>query len=146
MLLSVSFCVSCAAFRGQLPEQRLRYFLAMPQEGGDVFAQGELDGVDYRTLLRGAVAKDAAALSGIFRYTAHGKLMGEGAETNGEILYQLLHTWGDASYARILRAESREVRTAVIAELDYEWLYPGWRSHEFPITYRLAEHHAGYRR
>jgi len=28
----------------------------------------------------------------------------------------------------------------VVAELDYGWGYPDWKSHEFPITYQLAKH------
>src|SRR6266699_2579231 len=107
-------------------EERLRFWLQQPDSRGGVFAQGKLDGVDYRKLLRGAVAYDRASLAGLFRYTANGKLMGEGAKTNCEILHDLLEHWGDATFAVTLSRQPMRVRTAVIADLDYSWAYPGW--------------------
>ena len=121
-------------------EERLRCWLHQPDSRGGVFSQGKLDGVDYRKLLRGAVAYDRASLAGLFRYTANGKLMGEGAETNCEILHDLLEHWGDATFAVTLSRQPMRVRTAVIADLDYSWAYPGWKPTEFPRTYRLAAH------
>jgi hypothetical protein len=59
-------------------EARLKYWLQQPDQRGGVFSQGKLDGVDYRKLLRGAVAYDRDSLVGLFRYTTDGKLMGEG--------------------------------------------------------------------
>ncbi|MGI8570292.1 MAG: hypothetical protein ACR2KT_15200 [Methylocella sp.] len=126
--------------RERTAEEDLRYYLSALVSPGDVFSQGKLDGVDYRKLLRGAVAYDRHSLAGIFHYTANGRLTGEGAETNSILLHALLHHWGDARFAAVLRTESARVRKAVIAELDYGWGYPGWKSHEFPMTYRLAEH------
>jgi hypothetical protein len=126
--------------RERTAEEDLRYYLNAPVSGGDVFSQGKLDGIDYRKLLRGTVAYDRPSLAGIFRYTANGRLMGEGAETNSIILHAVLHHWGDARFAAVLRVESTRVRKAVVAELDYGWGYPGWKSHEFPITYQLAKH------
>ena len=120
--------------------ETLRYYLAQPTSRGDVFSQGKLDGVDYRRLLRGAVAYDRASLVGIFQCTADGQLMGEGAETNCEILHALLERWGDSRFATVLSPQPPRVRKAVIAALDYSWTYPGWRSTEFPKTYRLAPH------
>ena len=121
-------------------EERLRYWLQQPDSRGGVFSQGRLDGVDYRKLLRGAVAYDRASLVGIFRYTANGQLMGEGAETNCEILHALLEHWGDSCFAAVLSRQSKRVRRIVIAEIDYSWRYPGWQPTEFPKTYRLATH------
>jgi len=121
-------------------EATLKYWLRQPDERGGVFSQGKFDGVDYRKLLRGAVAFDRHSLVGLFRYTAYGKLMGEGAETNSEILHDLLEHWGDAAFAAVLSRQPGRVRTAVIAELDYSWTHPGWKPTEFPRTYRLAEH------
>src|SRR4051794_7743044 len=77
-------------------EERLQWWLQQPDSRGGVYAQGKLDSVDYRKLLRGAVAYDRAALSRLFRYTADGDLMGEGADTNCEIMHGLLEHWGDA--------------------------------------------------
>ena len=94
----------------------------------------------YRTLLRGAISRNATSLTGIFRYTANGGLAGEGADTNCEILLHLLHTWGDTAYARVLATEPPKVRAAVITAIDYSWGYPGWPSKDFPATYRLAKH------
>ena len=121
-------------------EERLRYWLRQPDSRGGVFSQGKLDGVDYRKLLRGAVAYDRASLAGLFRYTVDGQLMGEGAETNCEILHALLEHWGDSRFAAILSLEPKGVRKMVIAEIDYTWKHPGWRPTEFPKTYRLATH------
>ena len=140
LALLFSASVACAIASERTAEQQLRNYLASKSEPGSVFAQGTLDGVDYRKLLRGAVDKDSASLAGIFRYTANGKLMGEGAESNCAILHQLLRLWGDAAYARVLAAESPKVRSAVIAALDYTWSHPGWQANEFPVTYRLAKH------
>jgi hypothetical protein len=121
-------------------EERLRYWLQQPDSRGGVFSQGKLDGVDYRKLLRGAVAYDRASLAGLFRYTADGQLMGEGAETNCEILHALLEHWGDSRFASVLTLEPKRVGRIVIAEIDYSWRYPGWKPTEFPKTYRLATH------
>lgn len=122
------------------PEHQLRDYLAAKTERGDVFAQGKIDGVDYRNLLRGALAKDAKSLKGIFSYTANGQLMGEGAESNCDILRQLLLFWGDTAYARVLATEPPNVRCAVISAIDYAWPYPGWPPQKFPITYGLSKH------
>jgi hypothetical protein len=127
-------------------EQQLNSYLASKPEPGSVFAQGALDGVNYRKLLRGAVAKDAGALAGIFRYTANGKMMGGGAESNCDILHQLLRLWSDPAYARVLAAEPPRVRAAVIRALDYAWPDPGWKPNQFPATYRLANHDTNYRK
>ena len=126
--------------REPTPEETLHHYLSMPLRRGDIFSQGKLDGIDYRKLLRGAVAYDSASLVEIFRYTANGRLMGAGAEDNSAILNALLHYWGDSRFAAVLRKQPVRVRLAVVAELDYSWSYPGWKSHEFPRTYRLAKH------
>ena len=101
-------------------------------------AMMQADGVDYRKLLRGAVAYDRASLRALFRYTANGKLMGEGADTNCEILHHLLEIWGDSRFAAVLSQEPARVRVAVIAAVDYD--YPHWRPTAYPKTYRLATH------
>jgi hypothetical protein len=140
LLALILLPLTCVHADRREAEERLRYWLQQPEERGGVFAQGKLDGVDYRKLLRGAVAYDRASLVGIFRYTANGKLMGEGAETNCEILHALLEHWGDSRFAAVLSRESKRVRKIVIAEIDYSWNYPGWKPTEFPKTYRLATH------
>jgi hypothetical protein len=128
---------SCTAGPTSSPKRRLRYYLAEKTEGGDIFSQAALSGVDYRQLLRGATAKDPASLAAIFRFCG---VMGEGAESHSEILYQLLRLWGDADYALVLSKQSPEVRSSVIANLDNQWGYSGWPPTEFPITYRLGKH------
>ena|ERR1700680_1054379 len=137
-LVFLPLAFTCAGKREA--EAKLRYWLQQPDSRGGVFFQGKLDGVDYRKLLRGAVAYDRSSLVGIFRYTANGQLMGEGAETNCEILHALLEHWGDLRFAAALSRESKRVRKIVIAEIDYTWKYPGWQPTEFPRTYRLAPH------
>jgi hypothetical protein len=136
----IALAATNALARERTSEETLHYYLKRPASRGDVFSQGKLDGVDYRKLLRGAVAYDRRSLIGIFRYTANGRLMGEGAEDNCSILHALLEHWGDSRFASVLKAQPLRVREAVIAMLDYSWRYPGWRSHEFPITFQLAKH------
>lgn len=138
LLILAILSASCGT-PSQRSKRRLQYYLAMPSERGSVFAQGTLDGVNYRRLLRGAIAKDPASLRGLFRYTAHGQIMGEGATDNDEILWHLLHTWGDAAFARVLAAEPLEVRTAVVSAINDAWPHPGWQPAEFPATYRLGK-------
>jgi hypothetical protein len=141
IVLSLALLTVTLAYAGKREsEDRLRWWLQQPESRGGVFAQGRLDGVDYRKLLRGAVAYDRDSLVGLFRYTTNGKLMGEGAETNCEILHLLLEHWGDSRFASVLAAQPRRVRKQVIAEISYAWTYPGWQPTEFPKTYQLAPH------
>jgi hypothetical protein len=120
--------------------ERLYWWLQQPGSHGGVFAQGRLDGVDYRKLLRGAVAYDRQSLTSIFGYTMNGQLMGDGADTNCEILHLLLEYWGDSRFASVLARQPRRARRRIIAEIEYDWTYPGWKPTEFPKTYRLAPH------
>lgn len=141
VVLAIALLPLAFAYAGKRAAgDRLRWWLRQPESRGDVFTQGRLDGIDYRKLLRGAVAYDRASLIGIFRYTTDGQLMGEGAETNCEILKLLLEHWGDSRFASVLAAQSQRVRRQVIAEITYAWDYPGWQPTEFPKTYRLAPH------
>src|SRR5437667_1431746 len=91
----ITFVAAHAFGRERTFEETLNYFLTVAAHRGDVFSQGKLDGVNYRKLLRGAVAYDSASLVGIFRYTATRQLIGEGAEDNCSILHALLEHWGD---------------------------------------------------
>src|SRR3954452_5487780 len=109
LALVLSACTSSRA-RERTGEEDLRYYLEAPVSGGDVFTQGKLDGVDYRKLLRGAIAYDSVSLAGIFRYTANGRLMGEGAETNCSILHDLLEHCGDSRFPAVLSREPKRVR------------------------------------
>lgn len=130
--------------RQRMIARRSKYLVATCRQSpgaGDVFSQGRLDGLDYRKLLRGAIARDASSLDGLFRYTANGKLMGEGYEDHSIILWQLLQFWGDKAYARVLAVEPSKVRASVVAALDNGCRYPGgWQPKDFPVTYRLAKH------
>lgn len=145
LLVLVLAVVSTAIAGERTAELQLKEYLTDESYTGSVFAQGKLDGIDYRKLLRGAIRRDSASLAGIFRYTANGKLMGEGAESNCDILRQLLRFWGDRAFARVLAAESLKVRIAVIAAIDYAWPHPGWQPTDFPLTFRLARHDTRYR-
>jgi hypothetical protein len=138
LLLFALFAVSCATPEND-PGRQLRYYLNMPAEPGDFFTQGTLDGVNYRRLLRGAMAKDSQSLRGLFRYTATGQLWGEGGESNDDVLLQLLKLWGDAPYARVVAGESPNVRTSVVAALDNTW-DRSWLAMKFPVTYHVAPH------
>jgi hypothetical protein len=118
--------------------ERLKYWLTTK----DIFDQAKLDGVDYRKLLRAAVAMDAKSLSAIFQYTANGpNLMGAGADDNCDILHQLLIWWGDRKFAHVLSGESLKVRSAVVNAIEYAWGFPGWKPNQFPETYQLGIHY-----
>src|SRR5437763_16521415 len=91
--LLVIVCASAYA-RERSADEDLRYYLKAPAGGGDVFTQGKLDGIDYRKLLRGAVAYDRPSLVGLFPSTAPRHLLGEGEETNRTLLLDLLEHGG----------------------------------------------------
>jgi hypothetical protein len=140
-VLALVFLPLAFAYAGKRDaEDRLRWWLQQPQSVGGVFSQGKLDGVNYRKLLRGAVAYDRESLAAIFRYTVNGQLMGEGADTNCEILHLLLQYWGDSRFASVLAPQSQPARKKIIAGIEYDWGYPGWNPTEFPKTYKLAPH------
>lgn len=131
----------CEAAEGMASaHKQLQEYLNTPSEPGDVFTQAKLDQVEYRILLAGAISRQADSLAALFRYTANGNLMGEGAETNCDILRQLLILWGDRQYAEVLRKQPLKIRIAVISALDYAWPHPGWEASNYPETYQLAPH------
>ena len=138
-LIAASLAASCLHGQDRDPGQRLQEYLAYPDSRGSVFAQGTMDGVDYRKLLRGAIHKDRTSLVRLFQYTAHGQLMGEGYDSNADILRQLLRLWGDGAYSKVLAAQAPDVRSSVIGSLDYVWP-GGWQSTSYPKTFKLAEH------
>ena len=123
----------------QASSDTLHYFLNLKEERGNIFYQAKLDNVDYRVLLKGAIAKDEKSLNALFRYTAEGNLMGEGAETHGAILQALLYVYGDKTYAKVLSRLSHSIRNQAIAYLDERFgLECYWK--QFPRTYALASH------
>lgn len=139
-LLFSIFATSGEAARTRSVEQQLREDLAGKEAPGSLFYQARLDRVDYRKLLRGAIAKDDDALARLFRYTSTGNLMGEGAEEHCGILRKLLLFRGDREFARVLAKEPPKVRDVVVSWIGYAWPHPGWRPNEFPRTYRLGKH------
>src|SRR5207247_8597428 len=58
----------------QDPQETLHYFLNLSEQRGNIFYQAKLDGVDYRALLKGAMAKDEKSLTALFKYTVKGSL------------------------------------------------------------------------
>lgn len=113
--------------------------LNMKEERGNVLAQGRLDGVDYRKLLREASSKHTQSLVKLFEYTGNRSLMGEGAIENGEILKALLLYLGDDFYSTALKMSSAEAKRQVISVLDEEFGFHGY-SKRCPKTYALASH------
>jgi len=99
-----------------------------------------LHDTSYTRSLDRALAKDAAGLRHLFRFTTTEAFVGAGAESHCAILRDLLRYLGDRFFARVLHSESAEVRAAVIHALDYAWSYPGWQPSRFPATYRIAKH------
>jgi hypothetical protein len=121
------------------PEETLHYFANLSEERGNVFYQAKLDGVDYRALLTGALAKDEKSLMALFKYTVKGNLMGEGADTHEAILQALLYYYGDREYSKVLGHLSQSIRRQVIANLDERFGLESY-SKRFPRTYALAPH------
>jgi len=123
----------------QDPQETLHYFLNLSEQRGNIFYQAKLDGVDYRALLKGAMAKDEKSLTALFKYTVKGSLMGEGADTHGAILQALLYYYGDKMYSKVLGRLDQLVRREVIAYLDERFGLESY-SKRFPRTYALAPH------
>jgi hypothetical protein len=140
VVVAILVFVTGAGAAEEDPLERLQYILRHMDGRGDVIYQGNLDGFDYRSHLRRAIAKNPGALAALFDYTENGQLIGVGAEQHCEVLYNLLHLWGDGSFARVLRERSQHVRQRVVRWIDSQFLYPGWPPHQFPKTYRLGPH------
>ena len=98
---------------------------------------GKRIGVDYRGALESAIRGESAGLAELFRYTVVGSLDGEAGESHAAILFGLLQRWGDRRYARVLRAQKRAVRKAVVDDLP---LTAGGEL-KFPLTSALAHDH-----
>lgn len=133
-------CVCNAAESRSTARQKLLEYLDEPAERGSVFSQAALDHVDYRNILRGAITQNEASISCLFRYTASGRLMGEGADTNCDIIRQILILLGDKSFAKALKRETAKTQKSVISELKWTWAYPGLQASNYPLTFKLASH------
>ncbi len=55
---------------------------------------------------------------------------------NYATLFGLLQRWGDRPFSRVLRAQKRPVRKAVMGEIT---TFPGWKPAEFPLTNALVK-------
>jgi hypothetical protein len=103
---------------------------------GPCIDAGKHAGIDYAHSLDRAIAKDPAGLSALFRFTDSGWFDGAAAEGHSAILVGLLQRWGDRPFSRVLRAQKRSVRKAVMDEIT---TFPGWKPAEFPLTNALAK-------
>lgn len=138
LLFLLAFSAPLVRAQEETPKQRLASFLAAGSEADALFAQASKDGVDYRKLLVGARNKEGPALSGIFQYAGSGKIKSEGAEVNGEILYQLLRLWGDQSYAFVLRGEPPRAQAAVLESIRFVWPEDESPAARYPQTFGLT--------
>ena len=107
---------------------------------GDCVAAGKHAGIDYGHSLDRAIAEDPAGLAALFRFTDTAWFDGRAAEGHSAILLGLLQRWGDRPFSRVLRAQKRQVRKAVIDAIAYPFPYPTWKPTEFPLTYASAQH------
>jgi hypothetical protein len=98
---------------------------------------GKHAGIDYAHSLDRAIAADSAGLATLFRFTDSGWCDGAAAEGHAAILFGLLQRWGDRSFARVLRAQKRQVRKSVCGEIAS---FPGWKPTTFPLTNALTPH------
>jgi hypothetical protein len=79
--------------------------------------QTTLAGIGYSQAYEKAQRKDAEGLSLVLAATIHTD--GVGSDTQGQILWNLLQSWGDSAFASILQQQQPLVRTAVRCSLDY---------------------------
>ena len=109
---------------------QLRYWAA-----GECVAARRQAGIDYAHSLDRAIAEDPAGLATLFRFTDTGWFDGAAAECHCAILFGLLQRWGDRPFSRVLRAQKRQIRKAVIDSIT------GFgKPTEFPFTYASAPH------
>jgi hypothetical protein len=106
---------------------------------GECVAAGKHAGIDYARSLDRAIAGDPAGLAALFRFTDTGWFDGAAAEGHCVILLGLLQRWGDRPFSRVLRAQKRQVRKAVIDAIA-DLFNPTWKPTEFPLTYASAPH------
>jgi hypothetical protein len=104
---------------------------------GPCVTEGKHAGINYAHSLDRAIAGDPAGLAALFRFTDTGWFDGAAAEGHCAILFGLLQRLGDRPFSRVLRAQKREVRKAVIEAIVP---FPGWKPAEFPLTNALAPH------
>ena len=97
--------------------------------------RGQVDGVNYDSLLDRSMQRDSGALSQLFELKG---LDGAGADGHSQVLWALLWHWGDRRFAAILRHEPDSVRTKVTCDLDYaaDANYSG----KFPQTFAVTHH------
>jgi len=102
---------------------------------GECADAGKHAGIDYARSLDRAIAKDPAGLATLFRFTDSGWFDGAAAEGHCAILFGLLQRWGDRPFSRVLLAQKRQVRKAVIDAIT------GFgKPTEFPLFYASAPH------
>lgn len=106
---------------------------------GPCVTAGKHAGIDYAHSLDRAIAQDPAGLAALFRFTDTGWFDGAAAEGHCAILLGLLQRWGDRPFSRVLRAQKRQVRKAVVDAIA-SFSYPTWKPAEFPLTNGSAPH------
>ena len=106
---------------------------------GPCVTAGKHAGIDYAHSLDRAIARDPAGLAALFRFTDTGWFDGAAAEGHCVILFGLLQRWGDRPFSRVLRAQKRPVRKAVVDAIS-SFSYPTWKPAEFPLTNASAPH------
>ena len=114
---------------------KLRYW-ASP----DCINAGKYVGIDYARALERAINKEPAGLTQLFRFTVTAGYDGGAGEAHSAILLGLLQRWGDRRFAHELRAQSSQVRGAVIDAINYVLPNPGLKHSPFQETNSLAPH------
>ena len=99
-------------------------------------SSGKQVGIDYRGAIERAIRREPAGLAELFRYTVIGGMDGAAGEAHSAVLFGLLQRWGDKPFARVLRAQKRDTRKAVIDTIAM----PAGRWRKFPLTYASAPH------
>ncbi|HEV7403383.1 MAG TPA: hypothetical protein VGO11_10665 [Chthoniobacteraceae bacterium] len=120
------------------PRETLERFLREPAQRGSIFTQAKLDGLDYRPVLRKAVAGQERALVELFEFGVKGRFMGEASISHETILRALLDHLGDDLFSKALAKAGEPARWSVRWRLDESFGKAGYATLH-PKTFKLAQ-------
>ena len=113
-------------------KKKLEEAVGMDEAKGSVYAQAKLDGIDYRPILRKAIALDKESVESLFAMS----FMGEGGESHAANLLHLMQLSGDDWFSEILSGQDGEIRGLVVGSIKHAWADPEWDL--FPKTLQIS--------
>jgi hypothetical protein len=129
--------VAGLALGAESARQTLEEYLRSPERLGNVFAQARLDGLNYRPVLRKAVAGHERALVEFLEFGVKSRFMGEGSIDHGTILQALLEHLGDDLFSKALAQAGGPARWDVRWRLDDRFGKAGYAT-RYPKTFKLT--------